>query len=218
MAHSIRTARKSDQAWWRIPRDREGKPVLPRVVEHAPRPGDVHPLERRTLLELLPSVPLRFLHGLKGIELRARESKNVGMPYGIYQAHFKLIRLYSTPYPDWPYPEELLEPRSIFARCGTSLVYRGGECFLHWPSHKALARYYFFRILAHELGHHHVDQYRHKRPLPGSLRAHEARADVLQWEVQGWQRFSAIFGADLDWNSVEETCSTKGLPEPNGDS
>jgi len=217
MARSFRTARKSDQARWGMPRDLEGKPVLPKIVEHAPRPGDVHPLERRALLQLLPSVPLRFVQGLKGIELRARESADVGMPYGVYQPRFKLIRLYSTPYPDWPYPEARLEPRSIFARCGTSLVFRGGECFLHWPSRQALARYYFFRILAHELGHHHVYQYRHKRPMPGSLRAHEDRANVLQWQVQGWHRFSAIFGADLDWNSVEEICSIAEPPKPHGD-
>ena len=194
MTRSYRTARKLDQAAWGVARDRQGLPVLPKVIEHPPRPGDVHPLDRRTLLKLLPRVPLRFVHGLRAIELRARESADVGMPYGLYQPRFKLVRLYSTPYPDWPYPQAILEPRSIFARCGASLLFQDAQCFLHWPSKAALARYYFFRVLAHELGHHHVYQYKHKRPLPGSSRAHEDRANVLAWEVRGWKHFSAVFG------------------------
>jgi predicted SprT family Zn-dependent metalloprotease len=58
----------------------------------------------------------------------------------------------------------------------------------------ALARYFFTRVFAHELGHHHVYQYKHKRPLPGSLRSHEDRADALMYEVQGWARFKLVFG------------------------
>jgi hypothetical protein len=177
-----------------MPRDRFGQVVLPRVIERPPRPGDVHPLDRRTLLKLLPTLPLRFLHGLRGIELRARDSKEVGHPFGTYQPYFKLIRLYSTPYPDWPTTLDALNPNSIVGRSGGCLIERDGQRFLRWPSRMALARYFFARVFAHELGHHHVYQYKHKRSPPGSSRGHEDRADALMYEVQGWARFNSVFG------------------------
>jgi hypothetical protein len=196
MTDSHRTARERYQAAWNTPRDRFGRAVLPRITEHPPRPGDVHPLERRTLLKLLPAVPLRFLHGLNGIELRARESEDFGNPFGSYQPHFKLVRLYSTPYPEWPYRSDVLNPNSILGQCGASLLRRGGQGFLLWPSRVAIARYYFARILAHELGHHHVYQYKHKRRIPGSSRGHEGRADALAHEIHGLLRFDVVFGED----------------------
>jgi hypothetical protein len=143
---------------------------------------------------LLPKVPIRFLYGLNGIELRARESEDFGNPFGTYQPHFKLVRLYSTPYPEWPYPSDVLSPDSILGRCGASLLRRDGQRFLLWPGRRAIARYCFARILAHELGHHHAYQYKHKRSLPGSSRGHEGKADALAHEIQGLLRFNAVFG------------------------
>jgi hypothetical protein len=196
MSKTDRTAREAYQAAWKMPRDRLGEVVLPRITEHPPRPGDVHPLDRKTLLKLLPKVPLRFLHGLRGIELRARESEEFGNPFGAYQPRFKLVRLYSTPYPEWPYPADSLNPNSILGLCGARMLQRDGQFYLLWPGRLALARYYFARILAHELGHHHVYQFRHKRSLPGSSQGHEGRADALADEMQGLLRFNAVFGAE----------------------
>src|SRR5262245_15196678 len=193
MAHSRGTSRKHAQAQRRMPRNCLGQVVLPRVIEHPPRPGDVHPLDRRTLLKLLPTLPLRFLHGLREIDLRARKSAEVGQPFGTYQPYFKLIRLYSTPYPDWPTSLDTLDPKSLVGRCGGSLIERDGQRFLRWPSRMALARYFFTRVFAHELGHHHVYQYKHKRPLPGSSRGHEDRANALMYQVRGWARFNLVF-------------------------
>lgn len=195
MAHSFRTARERYQASWSIARDRSGRPVLPRVVQHPSRPGDVHPLDRKALIKLLPTVPLRFLHGLSRIEIRARESSDVGAPYGLYKPHYKLIRLYSTPFPDWPAtPTAVIKPKSIFGICGVSIVERDGQFFFRWPTRTALARFYFVGVFAHELGHHHVYQYRHKRPLPGSLRGHEDKADDLMPRVRPWAGFRSVFG------------------------
>lgn len=194
MTRSYGTASLRKQASRRITRDRHGRPILPRIVVHPPRPGDVHPLERSALLKLLPFVPLRFLSGLEGIELRARESPEVGLPFGTYQPAFRWIRLYSMPFPHWPYWADTLRPRSMLGLCGATLIDLEGQRFLHWPDRISMARYYFAWILAHELGHHHVYEYRNKRRAPGSSRGHEARADALAFELRGLRRFDYVFG------------------------
>ncbi len=198
MAKSRNTYPEHFQAALHVRRDKLGAPVFPRVVEHPPLPGDVHPLDRQTLLKLLPASPLRFLHGVSAIELRARPFKCDDHPLGTYEPRYKLIRLYSQPFPDTPLRNTLQEinPRSILGRCGVTILEREGERFLHWPSRKDYARYFFTRVFAHELGHHHVYQFKHKRRLPGTLRGHEERADALALEMSAFARFNLVFRDD----------------------
>jgi hypothetical protein len=198
MANSRNTYPERFQAASHARWDKRGRAILPRVIEHPPLPGDVHPLDRKTLLKLLPMIPLRFLHGVSAIELRARRFGSDKHPLGAYQPRSKLIRLYSQPFPDKPLREPLLEinPRSILGVCGAAIVEREGERFLHWPSRKAYARFFFTRVFAHELGHHHVYQFKHKRRLPGTRRGHEERADAIADEMRAFARFNAVFGRD----------------------
>jgi hypothetical protein len=83
----------------------------------------------------------------------------------------------------------------IIAACGAVLVFSDGECFLHWPTQKAAARFFFSFVLAHELGHHHAYQYKHKRRLPGSSRAHEDRAEAVVMQMRAWRVFNRICGS-----------------------
>src|SRR3974390_2912184 len=147
MTRSHRTAPKWMQAAYRVPFDRSGRDIMPRIVEHPPRPGDVHLLDRKSLLRLLPGLRLQYIHGLGAIELRARTSE-VGSPYAYYDARHKIIRLFSVPYPDWPWPSRRLRSGSSLDACGAVLVTNDGECFLHWSSQKAAARFFFSFVLA----------------------------------------------------------------------
>jgi hypothetical protein len=206
MGQSRNTYSASLRAVLHVRRDKLGKAILPRVVEHPPLPGDVHPLNRQTLLKLLPMVPLRYLQGIRAIELRARPFGSDTQPRGTYEPRHKLVRLYSQPFPDkpiWkPLEDTYIHPDSILGICGATIIERDGRQFLHWPNRKAYARYFFARVFAHELGHHHVYQHRYKRRMPGSSRGHEARADALAWQMQGLARFDAVFGRDDPGSAV----------------
>jgi len=195
MSDSSRTWPKWLQAASRVPFNRSGRAIMPRIVEHPPRPNDVHLLDRKSLLRLLPALPLEYIHGLRAIELRARTSE-VGSPYAYYDGRHKLIRLFSVPYPDWPWQAQHLRPGSSLDACGAVLVTHGDECFLHWSGQKAAARFFFSFVLAHELGHHHAYQYKHKRRLPGSPRAHEDRAEAVVMQMRAWRIFNRIFGSE----------------------
>jgi hypothetical protein len=81
-------------------RDREGRPVLPRVGYRRPRIGDVHPLAPRVIRGYIRSLPQAYLGGLRSIELRPRVNA-VGCPYGLYDRRGKRIVLYSVPPRVW---------------------------------------------------------------------------------------------------------------------
>jgi hypothetical protein len=198
MSNSGNTFPECFQAANHIRRDKLGKPVFPRVIEHPPLLGDVHPLDKRTLVKLLPVIPLRFLHGVSAIELRARPFKSENHPLGTYQPKYKLIRLYSQPFPEIPLrsPLDEITPKSLLGVCGVTLVERNGERFLRWPSRKNFAQYFFTHVFAHELGHHHVYQFKHKRRPPETLRGHEERADAVAMEINALARFNFVFCDD----------------------
>jgi hypothetical protein len=158
------------------------RPEIPRLVEHAPPPGDVHPLSRKMLLRLLPELRAHWLKGISRIELRGRVSKEVGDPLGTYSPRDQLVRLYSVPYPYWPHAEGVLNPNSRLARCGAVLVDIDGAPYLQWQRPGDLARYYA-QTLAHELAHHYVYRRRRRRSLPETLRGHEQVADRFMWRM-----------------------------------
>lgn len=84
MSRSFRSQKESVIAERAIERDGEGRPLLPRIVERAPAPGDIHPVSKRVLRRLLSGLPVEYLHGLSRIELRARELPLIGQPFGSY--------------------------------------------------------------------------------------------------------------------------------------
>jgi hypothetical protein len=171
-------------------------PAIPRVVEHAPRPGDIHPLTRKMLRRLLPHLAPHLLVAISRIELRARTSSEVGDPFGSYHPRDALIRLYSVPFPNWPDDEmKVLHPQSPLGSCGATLVTIDGRPNIHWERLSDLSRYYS-QILAHELGHHYVFRQRRKSPLPETIRAHELRADWHMWRMGMRRAFKLAFEAE----------------------
>lgn len=170
-------------------------PEIPRVVEHAPRPGDVHPLTRKMLLRLLPELPSHLLRAVSRIELRGRTSPEVGNPFGSYSPRDELIRLYSVPYPNWPWSAGDLHPQSRAAQCGAILITIDGVPHIQWQRLIDLSRYYA-QTLAHELGHHYVYRHRRRWSLPETLRGHEARANRYMWQMGMMKAFDSLLSSE----------------------
>jgi hypothetical protein len=164
--------------------DRAGHLVLPRVVERAPRIGDVHPLSGSTLTKMLGHLPLELWHGLNLIELRPRQEE-VGIPFASYSRSAKTIRLFSLP--------EVLELESIphFDRRlmeGSDAQIEPTETGfrVHWEHPRGMGFWFFYSVFVHELGHHHRFQYPAKRGLPHRRQEEEFLADrYCYWVVTG---------------------------------
>ncbi len=99
----------------RFPRDREGRPILPRVIKRAPRPGDVHPLTRQHISNFLRYLPVDYVYGLRRVELRGRTSEEIGDPYGYYLNGEKTIVLFSVPPDLWQFPHTTVAYKRLFA-------------------------------------------------------------------------------------------------------
>ncbi len=53
------------------------------------------------------------------------------------------------------------------------------ECAVRWPEPVGLSVWYLQYVVAHELGHHHVEKFRHKNRRWGRGRDEEAVADLF---------------------------------------
>jgi len=187
-----------------IRRDREGRRVLPRVVERAPAPGDAHPLSKTHLRLLLPHVPFDYLYGLKRIELQPRRAAP-GAPFGYYMRSERLIVVYSLPVAPWLVPAEYRAFLAAAAHFGAQVAAAGSECEVRWQSPEHIARYLWCEVLLHELGHHHDWQYRHKRKRPRGTRWNEASAELHS------ARLNRTHGQPL-WNGLVDLGH---LPDPD---
>ena len=96
MSKSRRTDPPDPVARRRHEVDEDGDPRLPRIIERRPYSGDVHPIPKTVLQYLLPEVPLKYLYGLKAIELRGRQGP-IGDQFGMYFPDEKTVRLFSLP-------------------------------------------------------------------------------------------------------------------------
>lgn len=160
----------------RVARAADGSPVLPRIVERAPAPGDIHPISKQLLKKLLSVVPVEFLYGLNRIELRARRADDTLMGY--YGVLEREIILYSR-----PQEESCLCRISHFGgsmlRFGAILTPReDGRYAVSWPSERHRAHWFYSYVVAHELGHHFVEQYKTKNGRIRKRIHEEAVADL----------------------------------------
>lgn len=137
-----------------------GDPIpLPRIVLRRPCPGDIHPLEPAILWTALRlDVPIEYLYGLTAIELRARQEKIVGQPYGLYRPGEKCIILYSLPM-EWQWTNISALAISKMRAYGASVIENENRVTVVWGSRLQLAIWFFSDVLAHELGHHYRNQY-----------------------------------------------------------
>lgn len=191
MSRSFRTRPKDLIARDRMPRDRQGDILFPRIIIRKPRPGDCHPLNRRMIARAFEKLPLEYFYGLKEIELRARQG-GIGEPFGSYSAYAKKIILYSVPGRLWKIknPSEGLvaavrryHPEIREDETGIAVV---------WDS-AFLLRMFFLSTLFHELGHHYTHQYKGKKKPPLDVRSKEFQADAQVVKLQ-----KHVFGVRID--------------------
>jgi hypothetical protein len=176
VAKSYRTQKESALAARRIERDSQGQPVLPRIVQRKPRPGDIHPLDKRVLRWFLERQPVDIYYGLRAIELRAREGA-VGEPYALYRRQSKEILVYSIP-PVWTFSHLSEGHRNRLEGFQAVVQDQDGEVVVSWPDEDYLTLWFLFDVVAHELGHHSGNQFAHKNGPRGRTKDEEARADL----------------------------------------
>ena len=147
-----------------------------RVVVRRPRHGDVHPIPKSVVESLLVIVPGEYAHGLRRVELRARQGP-LGKPYAEYRRDEKVVVIYSVPtewklrsIPEW-------EQRSMH-RFGADLEHRGDSWLVRWNDLEGLAYWFAYVVLFHELGHHFSDQYHRRKGRIFGRQYREAFADA----------------------------------------
>jgi hypothetical protein len=192
MSRTWKTEPSTNLARMRVRRGPDGRPRPPRIIVHPPAPGDVHLLDKRLLLKLLPYLPVDYRYGLRVIELRGRTSATVGNPYATYTWKEKAIRLYSTPGVAWPIPIGTPRARRIYEAFGATIRHEEERQVILWPSRTDAARFLFGYVFAHELGHHFEYQYRFKWKLRAKLQGSEASADSHRRRLEAWAIFNAV--------------------------
>jgi hypothetical protein len=168
MARSRNTKKENVWADERIGRTENGQIRLPRIIVRHPAHGDIHPLSRKFISRALRTIPVEYLYGLTHIELRARQGKQIGKPFGKYRSSEKAIILYSLPM-NWVIDELAIGPRENMEAFGAEVVCKEDGWHVHWPSKASIGVWYFTEVLTHELGHHFAEQYKKKR---GRIRGH----------------------------------------------
>jgi len=170
MSQSYRSEPEHKIAERNMLRDSDGEIKLPHISQRKPAPGDIHPLDKITVQKILRKTPVKYLYGLRGIELRGREGKrgslSWGQPLGHYLPTEKTIRLYSIPIHGTIEGAALNEVRAEFnsyAKYGyePELNKTENKIEYRWPDNIGLGLW-FTQVLFHELGHHFVEQYRYK--------------------------------------------------------
>ncbi len=192
MSLSKRTEPIETQARAYAARDKHGTVIDPRIVVHKPRRGDIHHLNKKLLTALWRWIPMRYRQGLEVIELRARTNEIVGYPYGCYDVRSKAIRLYSCPPLEWPVGPTAPDAFGVYKSCGARIEVRAGIQYICWANEKDAGRYFCAFILAHELGHHFMHQFKYKRKLPNMTSAHEAGANLHGLRLRGWRAYNAV--------------------------
>jgi hypothetical protein len=145
------------------------------VVERRPRQGDIHPIPKDIVEALLVVIPSEYAHGLRRVELRARQGP-LGQPYAEYRRGEKVVVIYSVPR-QWEMrsiPE--YEQRSM-SSFGARLERRGDSWLVQWSDLEGLTFWFAYVVLFHELGHHFSDQYHRRRGWINGRPYREAFAD-----------------------------------------
>lgn len=181
MSRSFRTRPKDILAWERMPRDRQGKIIFPRIVIRKPREGDIHPLSRQDIAIAYKKLPLEYFYGLKEIELRARKGE-IGEPFGKYSPYAKKIILYSAPPSCWVFEKAPDSYLDHLENCCAQVTRKDGEAIIEWD--KLSLWFFFLNVLFHELGHHYVHQYKCKQKPPLDVYLNEWYAELQVSRIQ----------------------------------
>lgn len=177
MSNSYRTQKESKAAERLIERDAAGNPRLPRVIERAATPGDIHPIPKRVLRRVLTEIPVEYLYGLSRIEMRARHEPGVGVPFGCYLHDERAIILYSLP-PVWHFDRLADDFRQSLERFYARIVPDLTGFTIWWPESALLSLWFYCHVFTHELGHHFAEQYKAKNGIMPSRSVSERSADL----------------------------------------
>ena len=176
MSKSYRTQPTHITAKRRIKKDADGSIEYPRIVSRKSRLGDIHPIDKKLMISVLQKIPVEFIYGLKKIELRSRQDKKIGEPYGFYRYSERMIVLYSVPSDSWVLDGFTPQWRKAFRAWGAKLEKQGETFFCMWNPSKL--RHFFCAVLCHELGHHYTFQYHSKNKLILHQTTNENLADL----------------------------------------
>lgn len=144
-------------------RNRYGEYCYPRIIERRPRLGDVHPLTKRVLTQQIRKLPVEAIYGLRSIELRSRQSSDIGQPFGLYRRKDKTIILYSLP-SEWiisGFDIRLAKSLMKF-HAKIDILNDDSGIRVAWPKPELMSFWFLCGVFVHELGHHFDNQYRHK--------------------------------------------------------
>lgn len=185
MSRSYRTQKEALIAERRIARHEDGSIVPPRIIERSPRIGDIHPLNKRALINVLKKIPVQYIYGLSRIELRAREN-DIGCPFGSYRRDEKVIILYSLP-TVWRLSAISRKHAETLAKFYAEISFDNEGVTVSWKENILLTLWFYFDVFTHELGHHYVEQYKNKNGRLGGRRYNEIIAELHA------QRFTGDF-------------------------
>lgn len=178
MSRSYRTQKESLIAERRITRFEDGSILLPSILERSPKDGDIQPLSKQDLLYVLPKIPIEYIYGLDRIELRAREKDFVGRPFGLYRRDEKVIILYSLP-KIWRLRSGSMKFAKTLKKFYADLTFDDSCLILSWREPVLITLWYYYYVFTHELGHHFVEQYRHKNGRLLGRRHNELIANLI---------------------------------------
>lgn len=178
MSRSYKTEPRGKIAWRRMPQDKEGEFVFPRVIVRKPKEGDFHPLSSKDMKVAFEKLPLEYFYGLKEIELRARSKNVLDQPLGKYSTRDKKIILYSVPCGQWKVSKISAGMRQDFTRYRAKISKCDDGFAVEWEQKVGLILFFLIEVFFHELGHHYVHQYKCKRKPPIDIGLNEWLADL----------------------------------------
>jgi len=188
MTRSYRTRPKDIIAGERMPRDRHGQFIFPRITVRKPKLGDIHPLDRKMIAIAYRKLPLEYFYGLREIELRARSS-GVGKPFGKYSPSARKIILYSVPPRQWNIANASAGLISALRHCAAKINNTERGIIAEWETDFLLS-FFYLGVLFHELGHHYMHQYKckHRPPMDIDLNEWHADAQVVKLQKHAFGR------------------------------
>ena len=183
MSRSYRTLPKDILAIDRMPRDKKGAIIFPRIIVRKPKRGDIHPLDRRSIAIGFNAIPEGFFYGLRQIELRPRTGSMQQQAFGRYYLD-KRLHLYSVPPRTWKYDEITESYGQLVERYGAKVSETTDGISIEWNDSRCLFGFYLAEVFFHELGHHYAHQYKNKRKIPRGRKINEYLAELYKSRIR----------------------------------
>ena len=183
MSGSYRTLPKNILATDRMPRDKKGAIIFPRIIVRKPKQGDVHPLDRKSIAIGFNAIPKEYFYGLREIELRPRTGSMQKQAFGRYYLD-KRLHLYSVPPRTWEYAEITESYGRLVGRYGAKVSESTNGIIIKWDDSISLLMFYLMEVFFHELGHHYAHQYKNKRKTPRGREINEYLAELYKSRIR----------------------------------